>query len=180
MGMYIIIDYHPVGGHDSPDAIQWWTQIAPRYKDRTHVIYELANEPVAWNAANYQADDIQFEEDLYSLIRSFAPDTHIILWSFANGTGPMLQMVNQGTDIDYSNASVGYHPYGYDEQAIIALRSVYPTINTEIGRDQDNMTGAAENLGMSWIWLNGAVIPGRGGGNFSPSEVYWSTDPGTD
>ena len=181
LGMYLILDYHPVGGHNSSDAAQWWAQIAPRYKDRTHVIYELANEPVAWNASNYGADDIQFEEDLYTQIRSLAPETHIILWSFANGGGPMLQIVNSGTDVSYENASVAFHPYGsYDESAILLLKSNYPVINTEIGGSaslRQGVTQSSEDNDISWIWLNGAIMPGRNGGTFSPFDVYWPADP---
>ncbi|MEM7262112.1 MAG: LamG-like jellyroll fold domain-containing protein, partial [Planctomycetota bacterium] len=45
VGMYIVIDYHPVGGYDEADALAWWGEIAPRYANETHVLYELANEP---------------------------------------------------------------------------------------------------------------------------------------
>jgi hypothetical protein len=175
MGMYVIIDYHPVGGHDRDDAIAWWTVIAPRYRDRTHVLYELANEPVAWQPADYGAADVAFEEELYQLIRSSAPDTHIIVWTFANAAGPMLDVVGQGSSISYENASVGYHPYDYSESDVLALRAAYPVINTEIGEERVAKTAEAEAIGVSWVWLNGAATHGLSG-DFTPADVYWPAD----
>lgn len=178
-GMYIIIDYHPVGGLVMSDALEWWTVIAPRYKDRTHVIYEAANEPVAWNAADYTEEDIDHQNELYRHIRSLAPNSHIILWSFANATGPMLEQVLAATDIDYANASVGFHPYSYDESAVTALRQMFPVINTEIGEDRLFKTEQAEAIGVSWIWLYGAHIEGVTPDGLRPEDVFWPKDPGT-
>lgn len=178
LGMYIIIDYHPVGGFDRDDAVAWWNTIAPRYKDRTHVLYELANEPVAWNAAAYGTDAINFQRDLYQLIRGHAPDTHIIVWSFANATGPMKDKVDLVPEIDYSNASVGYHPYQTDQNAFNALRNAYPVFATEIGDDRLAKALTAENAGISWISLDGANNYIFGGpGSFSPDDVSWPADP---
>lgn len=178
MGMYIIIDYHPVGGHDAADATDWWNVIAPRYKNRTHVIYELANEPVAWAAEAYTPADVEFEEDLFALIRSHAPDTHIILWSFANTSSGMSGVVAQGDAISYTNASVGFHGYGYEEQAVLQLRNNYPVINTEIGRNIPSRTQDSESIGVSWIWLGGAKTHNVGANGFEPAQVYWPADPG--
>lgn len=179
MGMYIIIDYHPVGGYNRTDAINWWSQIAPRYKDRTHVIYELANEPVAWSPSQYDDDAIQFEEDLYTLIRTHAPQTHIILWTFAHAAGPMKEKVDLGTDVSYTNASVAFHPYQYNENDITNLKAAYPVMNNEIGTDRFTLTQNMEDLGISWIWLNGAKTHDRAPDGFEPKDVYWEADPST-
>ena len=32
-GFYCIIDYHPVGGHGEEKSMEWWSVVAPRYKD---------------------------------------------------------------------------------------------------------------------------------------------------
>ena len=183
MGMYVIIDYHPVGGYNRDDAITWWNALAPRYKDRTHVIYELSNEPVRWNAAAYKQQDIQFEKDLYQLIRGHAPNTHIILWSFAeaSGTGTsMLTKVKSAPEISYENASVGYHPYGnYNPSEMNNLRKAgYPIMDTEIGGSSRESylirTTNEENLGVSWIWLDGTGF----NKNWSePLPVTWPRDP---
>ena len=179
LGMYLIIDYHPVGGHDEADAQAWWDVLAPRYKDRTHVIYELCNEPVMWSASSYDDAAIQFEEDLYQLIRGKAPNTHIIMWSFAESSGDgdnMLTKVELGQGIDYSNVSVGYHPYqqnNFNQNEIDTLRNHgYAVIDTEIGdaAGYTTRTASEEAQGVSWIWLDGI---------YDSIPVTWAMDPKT-
>ncbi len=191
LGMYIIVDYHPVGGHDAGDAMAWWSQVAPRYQNRTHVIYEACNEPVAWSPQVYGPADVQFVEDSFSLIRGLAPDTPIILWSFANATTAMRSKVEEGTAINYSNALVGYHPYGsYSQSGVANTMSAFPVMNTEVGGSESNFNSQAfidqvadcEALGVSWILLAGTIsplgpfYPGWQYG-FTESEVYWAPDP---
>ena len=171
MGMYLIIDYHPVGGHITQDAFDWWSFVAPRYANRTHVIYEAANEPVQWSAENYSAADVQFEVDIYQHIRSLAPNTHIILWSFGNSTGGMKNKVDEGVGIDYSNASVSFHPYNYSQPGTEELRVYYPILSTEIGDNYPSHTQELEALGVSWIWLDGVF-------NNTPGQIVsWGLDP---
>ena len=187
MGMYVIIDYHPVGGSNRDDAIAWWNALAPRYKDRTHVLYEISNEPVAWFPINYQENDVAFQEDLYQLIRGHAPNTHIILWTFPNAVEGMLSKIQEANGISYTNASVGFHPYERTASAVDALRDAgYPVINTEIGSlladdaaaydEYANRTAVEENANISWIWLDGT---GLGKDWDEPLPVTWSKDPAT-
>lgn len=170
-GFYVIIDNHfyCCGQYDRAFNEAFWNTIAPRYKDRTHVLYEIQNEPVAWHPISYHDAEIKFQEDMYELIRSHAPDTHIIAWTFANMAEAALPVVAAGTRIDYSNASVGYHVYNSitDAEAGIELLrdNGYPVINTEIGGELTEQgppypaytqrTESSEKLGVSWIWLNG-------------------------
>ena len=62
LGIYVIIDWHVVSrgdpnahldyqGADSGLAIDFWTKYAQLYKDETHVLYEIANEPnnIEWS-----------------------------------------------------------------------------------------------------------------------------------
>ncbi len=175
LGMYLIIDNHPVGGYNTTDMDIFWDAIGPRYKNRTHVLYEVANEPVQWTASAYGASDVQMEEDYFTSLRAAAPDTHIILWSFANATGSMDDKIDEGTDIDYSNASVGWHHYGYDATEVTNLHTLYPTLVTE-GTSTTAVTAINETRGISWFWLNGAIITGRNGGFFNPGDVTWSAD----
>ena len=158
-GFYAIIDYHPVGGHGEPNALQWWSVIAPRYADQTHVLYEACNEPVAWHASQYTADDIAFELNVYLALRSMAPDTHIILWSFANGDANMVDVVAKAPQIDYANASVGWHIYAANQQGVVRLRERYPVIQTEIGSDDaagyNKGVALCERMGICWFVLDG-------------------------
>jgi aryl-phospho-beta-D-glucosidase BglC (GH1 family) len=172
LGMYIIIDYHPVGGHNTQDALNWWSFVAPRYANRTHVIYEAANEPAAWSPSAYTAADVQFEVDIYQHIRNLAPNTHIILWSFGNATADMRTKVDEAPAIDYTNASVAFHPYVYGDANVIDLRNSYPTLSTEIGDNRDSHTVSLENLNVSWVWLDGVW-------NYTPAQIVtWNADPG--
>ena len=193
MGMYVIIDYHPVGGYYKDDAVAWWTAIAPRYKDRTHVIYEVTNEP-STSAGSYSAELVQYEEDMYTLIRSLAPDTHIILWSFAEWSGSnhdMLDRIQEGPDINYTNASVGFHPYSsLNPNELFALNAAgLAIINTEIGgysRDEYVQRTAAmeqwqvNNVAkpISWVWLDGSGYE-KDWAETNPVPVTWPQDPGT-
>lgn len=180
-GFYVIVDYHPVGGIDMFDAREWWKVIAPRYKNRTHVIYELANEPVKWNSDLYTEADRNFQKEMFQYLRSVAPDTHIILWSFAqskvlNSGGPtMLDVVRATTGIDYSNASVGFHIYSLKDVNVNNLKRAYPVIQTEMGgRSTDDYNAHVANmerLGIySWVLLDGTLA----GKEVTPT---WAIDP---
>ncbi|MCA8961778.1 MAG: cellulase family glycosylhydrolase, partial [Planctomycetes bacterium] len=190
MGIYLIVDYHPVGGHDAADAMAWWAEIAPRYAEETHVIYELCNEPVQWGPDDYTADDVAFEAAIYAQVRAAAPDTHLILWTFSQPNGNLIATVAEGATIDYDNASIGFHPYASDLSSVIAANEFYPVIETEIGgtlgpgsyhQNLVDRTQQHESLGFSWIWLNGAkttIGPASDTDAILPSEVTWPSDPG--
>lgn len=179
LGMYIILDYHPVFGYDQADAQAWWNRVAPRYADRTHVIYELANEPHP--NTSYPNNLIDFQEALYQQIRADAPDTHVILWTFPVTDANISSTVARADGISYANASVGYHPYGeYESANLTDLRTQFPIIATEIGQNRIDMTNAAESINVSWVWLDGvAQKPGIDSSidNYEPSDVTWPRDP---
>lgn len=187
LGMYLVIDYHPVLGHDKGDASLWWSRVAPRYKDHTHVIYELINEP--WNEPSYPGDLVDFEESLYTQVRAAAPDTHIIVWSFPNTRTDMSVAVGQGSDIDYTNASVGFHPYDWPtdaggltatKESISTFRQSYPIISTEIGGDRLDRVRDMEELGISWIGLDNVKgLPGleNASDTHGIEDVFWDADP---
>jgi len=94
----------------------FWKFYAPRYKDETHVVYEIQNEP---DKGVFQDPSIQMEKDCYDIIRERAPDTHILFFSYCNIAFSPDQVFTDigrlGSDIDWSNASVGYHGYIVDQ-----------------------------------------------------------------
>ena len=47
----LLSDYTTGAGKASADAVAWWQKIATKYKGKSHVLYEIANEPngVTWN-----------------------------------------------------------------------------------------------------------------------------------
>ena len=132
-GIYAVVNMHIAYGTkvNLTNSKDFWNVMAPRYKDRTHVFYELVNEPEIPTAKNNMAK-------LYSHVRDKAPNTHLILWSVNNPSNlTKSEIDNNSGGIDYSNASVGYHIYEYTlgkrKQHDLAdgYRKSYPTINTE-------------------------------------------------
>jgi hypothetical protein len=178
-GFYLIVDYHPVGGYDALDAREWWKVIAPRYKDRTHVIYELINEPAKWSSGEYTTPVRNFHTELFTLVRGLAPNTHIILWSFpktkteVSGGTTMLEVVQATAGISYQNASVSFHSYGWHATNTNNLKRQYPVINTEIGghvaSEYETSIGRMKTVGVdSWILLDGLE---------KGVKVSWAADP---
>ena len=190
-GIYIIVDYHPVGGYDANDARDFWTKVAPRYKDRTHVLYEVTNEPFAWYPDTYARDQsalVSYEGGMYQLVRSLAPATHIILWSLSNiassTPGAVAALVDKGSGILYDNASVGFHPYQWDAGVIdqlTRLRQKYPVFDTEFESEVFYSAPPAtiqqmEQLGISWVWLGDKLF--AGGSSPAPwPQPFWPRDP---
>jgi hypothetical protein len=177
-GFYVIIDYHPVGGNDPMDARLWWRTVAPRYKDRTHVIYELMNEPSVKSSDNYNNSNniglVDLESDLFNIVRSLAPDTHIILWSFAHVHNNAKSTIQSAPNINYSNASVGFHIYDLYEDQLDSIRADYPVIQTEIGaytsKGYNDGVQKMEDRKISWIVLDGTSERKK-------MTVFWDKDP---
>ncbi|WNR46054.1 cellulase family glycosylhydrolase [Paenibacillus roseipurpureus] len=173
-GIYAIVNWHT--GFENyttqinlTQADRFWAFYAPRYKDRTHVIYEGSNETVT-NAAS--------QEHMYNYIRNLAPNTHLIMWSVPNTsqyyggdtTRPVIDLttIQNTTGINYSNASIGYHTYSSTSEDTTAKSwrdAGYPIICTELLSDSGTRTPvnyvnmmplikSKETLGISWMnWM---------------------------
>ncbi len=83
--------------------IEIWSVMADRYKDESHVFYEMLNEPEAWglwshyaNASDVPTDLTVALRDVYNVMRSAAPDTLVLLPSCANlqASGGAQQYIN--------------------------------------------------------------------------------------
>ncbi len=170
-GLYAMINYHDIGAYDFDHLQTFWKIVAPRYAKNTHVFYELANEPVSWFPEHYSDRVIQHQQKIYEFVRELAPDTHLVLLTFPNsesakGSCTMTDVAELLTVVDWSNASVGFHPY-YTKgtsDAIVELKSKFPVVNTEMeianasgGKDIVAMDGeewgfqTMERLGISWF-----------------------------
>ena len=140
-GVYLILGYGNKPGTIDPAGLKrFWEVFAPRYKDRTHVIYELNNEPAEGALPKWPRATLELQGQMYGYIRSMAPDTHLILFSVPNITGgaKAVDAVRSVPNVAYANASVGFHWYGGDAQTIEALRSAgYPVICTEFKSQLD-------------------------------------------
>ena len=136
--------------------MEYWQIIAPRYKNRTHVFYDIVNEmgepdathPQSGNSPSYMAR-------AYDLIRELAPDTLCVLWSFSHtfDLDETLWCIIEteklvSNEITWTNEAVGFHAYEaangyYEGDAWInydLMRFVigwfrengYPIMNTEV------------------------------------------------
>jgi hypothetical protein len=181
-GLYLLIDNHSecCGNQNVANNTAFWREVAPRYKDRTHVFYELKNEPWQYRGL------AEYERTMYEVIRPLAPETHIVLWTLENliHVADPLALVRSFPEVDYANESVGFHPYatyrrrhklcdalglsshGREPQTrqllklIETLKSAYPTVMTELspnaaGAPDSGFLMTMEKMGISWGYLGG-------------------------
>ena len=193
------------GDYNYDYVMDFWSLYADRYKDETHVIYEIQNEPHAWSAP-YPADALQMEADSYNLIRSVAPDSPILLFSFSVlGSGPLavadIDTVSEAAEIDWSNAAVAFHGYaGYASTTTsleYILNAGYPAVMTEFtssdwseetDRLDIELTSELERLKVSWATFQ-HIPPNFIGTDVTEDEsfydlvnnagLYWLPDYGT-
>ena len=169
-GLYVIINYHDVGGYEKAYLEKFWDLVAPRYRQRTHVAYELMNEPVKWFPRDYKDEHLTDIQSLYERVRGLAPKTHQILLTFANTASydqvSMCDVAERlsatGNGINWDNASVGFHPYQTAKSSapIVELARRFPAINTEqnlpgnegcVAMDGEEFgVQTMERLGLSW------------------------------
>ena len=206
-GMAVMINYHDVGGFTDPDftkpadangnfsrtntyyyVSRFWNIVAPRYANRSHVFYEILNEPVQWNAADYTTTDIRRIKVLFDRVRAAAPQTHLVVCSFAThiSSSPHRSMRDvalelKAAGVDFSNASLGVHPYNANyplantSEPILDLMRNFTVINTEqnfpvglvpgladpdaSGLDGDRLgVQSMERLHTSWFHWNSDTI----------------------
>ena len=134
----------------------FWRKIATRYKNETHVFFEIANEPQLYNAP-YDSIVLFMERTVYDTIRKYAPETHIMFMSYSktiNADSAIMEIKSLGDGIDWSNASVSVHGYTYSSETtrefIHALQdSGYAVVNTE-----------CPSIGDGWItrYMNMAFL----------------------
>jgi len=197
-GMYLLIDNHSecCGNQDVANDTVFWQAVAPRYKERTHVFYELKNEP--WQYSGLP----EYERTMYQVMRPLAQQTHIILWTIENliDLSDPLALVHSLPEVDYSNASVGFHPYGtYRKRQKVCdalglasygceprtmqllklieiLKSAYPTVMTELapnaaGAPDNGFLMTMEKMGVSWGYLGGqGFIDASTGKSYGPAK----------
>jgi hypothetical protein len=120
-GMYLVLgigggpdtaDHPGIGWFDIEKVRSFWSLYAPRYQASPHVLFEVQNHPEIICSEPMQAQTIEMEREAYTLIRSLAPDTHIILFSTVAIPQPSVlrDAIARVSDIvDWSNASVAIH-----------------------------------------------------------------------
>ncbi|MBN2686454.1 MAG: carbohydrate-binding protein [Pontiellaceae bacterium] len=184
LGMYVVITIGNGannGNHNRAYALDFWKFYAGRYKDETHVIYEIHNEPVAWGPPYSSANAnptgaLQMNVDAYKIIRERAPDTPVLFFTYAvlGGSGGASSALTDirafntqvfGTsEATWTNEAVGFHGYAGAEANAEAVEDIidagYPCFMTEFasgiwGEDYGGLDVEAvanlERLEVSWL-----------------------------
>jgi endoglucanase len=178
------------GNHNLQYAVDFWSFYANRYKNETHVVFEIHNEPVAWGppysspTAN-PPGAINLQVSCYNAIRAVAPNTPVLFFSYAvlGGNGGAnaaltdiralnLQLFGNENAV-WQNEAVAFHGYAGWEEATVAvgqlLAAGYPCFMTEFissewGTTEEGldveMTSELERYKVSW--LNFLTVPPDG------------------
>jgi len=158
-GMYVCINFHSpyLGPLHLSYAQSFWNVVAPYFKNRTHVLYELGNEPVgssnSFTVDNDRGTDMSSQVTLYNQMRSAAPNTFILImtppsiegdFTIANQTIQGVQRFESLVPtVDWTRTGIGYHTYymGWDNSCncalttsvpIRAIHRAYPAFPTEV------------------------------------------------
>lgn len=181
------------GWFDIEKVRSFWSLYADRYKDSTHVSFEIQNTPEIVCNQPLQAATIDMEREAYSLIRSLAPDSHVILFStYHLPQQPVLgDAIERVSDVvDWSNASVGMH-VGTSCVPVAEFGALQETARatganiliTELSMDNwaSDLT-VLERHGVGWIhrrWLTGDTTLPTLMENTAGAGVSWCPDRGS-
>ena len=161
-GLYVIIDWHILGdgnpNTNKAQALNFFKEMATKYKDYDNIIYEICNEPngdVQW-----ERDIKPYAEEVIKLIRSIDDDAIIVV-----GTPTWSQdvdIVAQSPIQGYENIMYTLHFYAgthkdyLRQKADTALKAGLPIFVTEFGISDASGNGALDiNEGNTWIdYLN--------------------------
>jgi hypothetical protein len=193
-------------GYGNYDYVtRFWSYYASRYKDETHLIFEICNEPYfcSWPLTDlYDSLTIAMERAAYDTIRLYAPETHVIFMSYpyTNSDYNVVQDIkNLGEGIDWNNASIGAHGYTLSSEENRAfIRTVkdsgYAVIITETPclRFYDSSPDLYANLAFTRVFEEEFVSyvhfltprhmidkPYLFKSKIEGSEIRWSPDFGT-
>lgn len=140
-GVYLIIDWHEIAEVADEDANTkaFWTYMAPLYKDREHVIYEVYNEPKQ-TPDNWDAFKSGYAQPWVDLIRALAPKTLLLM-----GGPSWSQVIGGAATNPLSGGNIGYVGHVYANhigsnwimnQNIAACSKVHPVFITEWGYNE--------------------------------------------
>ncbi len=184
LGLYLVITIGngaANGNYNRAYITNFWKLYAARYANEPHVLFEIQNEPVAWgppySAANATPPGaLDMEVAAYRTIRQYAPDTPVLLFTYAvlGGTGgasaaltdihAFNQTVFGNPNAVWTNTAMGFHGYAGAGDTTIAVSNIlsagYPCFMTEFsagtwgggsGGLDFEMVANLERLGVSWL-----------------------------
>lgn len=193
--MYIQIHPSIVPGKYIPSHLnEFWSAVSARYAARQNVVFEMYNEPTSntntpyWGDANSWNDTVLKDfKNVYDVIRTNAPDTHVILFSSANLAPNVTawrsvpeRFAKFGNGVmDWGNVSIGFHYYPGtykfgDPNGIGGLQALrdlgYKLWMTESNDFMpDSPSRDPRNSQQVWLWLEqlGGIpwncLDGKGG-----------------
>jgi len=204
LGLYLVITIGNGawnGDYNRAYITNFWNLYAARYANETHVLFEIQNEPVAWgppysSASATPPGALDMEIAAYQTIRQYAPDTPVLLFTYAvlGGTGGATsaltdihafnQAVFGNQNAVWTNTAVGFHGYAgaaaFELAVSNILKAGYPCFQTEFGDGTWGGSGGGldvegvailERLGVSWLAF--AYIPPTGvSDDVTKPEVY--------
>ncbi len=184
LGMYVVLTIGNGannGDYNRQYVVDFWDFYAERYADETHVVFEIQNEPVAWgppysDSGATPPGAVEMEVEVYQTIRSHAPDTPVLIFSYAvlGGIGGAsnalkdIEAFNRAlggrTNNIWNKTAIGFHGYaGWTStaEAVEALLDAgYPCFMTEFGSGSWGVNGGGfdvhlaselERLQVSWM-----------------------------
>lgn len=179
-GMYVMFLFDSNYGTSLwSEMLSSWPVIAARYKDATHVLFEMQNEP-HFNSSEHTSAELDSIAQIHTAMRAAAPSTMIGVLcpaSLENGDGSNIGTSNgagiiaaanglktRAVDIG-TNSFVAFHDYGYYSRASVsALKAAHPCMLTETTSGGPNnhanpqnevfIVSEMETVGVSWIILS--------------------------
>ena len=161
MGMYVTVcgSAHDYDWFHKADLEDFWKNMAPRYKDRANVLYEIQNEPMGdpngflsktTPPKGTGADLVAIHQS----VRAAAPETIIGMWGFAklgpptNDAGWAIKSNDKEGVISYEKTAVAFHYYPPTNGAFVdALKKTYPLWMTE---GSDEAPGGSPDCDLAW------------------------------
>jgi endoglucanase len=150
-GMYALVDFHQLSpgdpNYNTARAKTFFKEIAARHKDKTNIIYDMANEPngVSWAKVK------QYAEAVIPTIRAEDPDSLVLIgthgWStFGLSDGKDINEVSKNK-VNASNLMYTFHFYANSHKdsyvkALDTVSSQVPVFVTEFGTQTASGDGA--------------------------------------
>ncbi len=152
-GLYAIIDFHQIADVDGTtdgECREFWSFVAPRFADDSHVIFEAFNEPMRVNGSSSWSDFVPYAQGWVDLIRAEAPDNLILMggpfWS--QNIGGAASRPLSGGNIAYVSHIYPEHWGGDPQRQAETCAGTHPVFMTEWGYDNDD-SGFRDSGGYS-------------------------------
>ena len=147
--LYVIIDWHYIANtyEHVTSTSEFWTYMAPRFANDSHVIFELFNEPINNTFGSDTNNWLSVRDDMQTwidIVRTYAPNNLILVagpnWSQAIGPTASYPVSDP---VGGNNIAIVSHIYpghwrnpSWFQNHITTCRSVYPILMTEWGFSQ--------------------------------------------